>query len=69
MKSLSPTRKTVADLQHTTAALERAARRARLLAEQTDTPFLIFRDGKIINLRDEQQSSPVTTTEPDAAAQ
>jgi len=31
-------------------ALQRAARKARELAEQTGTPFYVLRDGKIVDL-------------------
>jgi hypothetical protein len=39
------------DLAQAGAALERAARDARRLADQTDTPFLVFIEGKIVDLR------------------
>jgi len=39
------------DLAKAGAALERAARDARRLADQTDTPFIVFIDGKIVDLR------------------
>jgi hypothetical protein len=35
------------DLRNATAALERAAQRARSVAEQTNTAIIIMRDGKI----------------------
>ncbi len=38
------------DMQHTEAALKRAAKRARELARQTQTPLVIYRDGKIEKL-------------------
>ena len=40
------------DLAQAAAALERAAARARELAELTHTPLYVFSDGKIINLRE-----------------
>ncbi|HZM87666.1 MAG TPA: hypothetical protein VFF31_14185 [Blastocatellia bacterium] len=45
------------DLAQAGAALERAARDARRLADQTDTPFLVFIDGKIVDLREIEQES------------
>jgi hypothetical protein len=46
------TKSTVADADVAKAgrALERAAARARLLAEQTGTPLYIFEDGRVMNL-------------------
>jgi hypothetical protein len=46
------TKSTVADADMAKAgrALERAAARARQLAEQTGTPLYIFRDGHIVDL-------------------
>ena len=46
------TKSTVADADMAKAgrALERAAARARHLAEQTGTPFYIFKDGRVMNL-------------------
>lgn len=38
------------------AALQRAAQRARTLARQTDTPLVIFKDGRI-----ERQSPSIPT--------
>jgi hypothetical protein len=38
------------DLAQAGAALERAARNARRLADQTNTPFYVFIDGKIVDL-------------------
>lgn len=35
------------DLAHSQEALKRAGLRARKLAEQTDTPLVTFRDGKV----------------------
>jgi pyruvate/2-oxoacid:ferredoxin oxidoreductase alpha subunit len=43
------------DLAQAGAALERAARDARRLADQTDTPFIVFIDGKIVDLRKLEQ--------------
>ena len=39
-----------ADMAKAGRALERAAARARHLAEQTGTPLYIFKDGRVINL-------------------
>ena len=39
------------DLAGALAALKRAAANARRLADQTDTPFYVFIDGKIVDLR------------------
>lgn len=36
-----------ADMAQSAAALERAARKAREVAEQTHTPLVIYRDGKV----------------------
>lgn len=47
------------DLAQAGAALERAARNARRLADQTNTPFYVFIDGKIVDLRTVEQSSVV----------
>jgi len=47
------------DLAQAGAALERAARDTRPLADQTNTPFLVFIDGKIVDLREvERESAP-----------
>jgi hypothetical protein len=47
------------DLAQAGAALERAARDARRLADQTNTPFHVFIDGKIVDLRQvESESTP-----------
>ncbi len=37
-------------IQQADAALHRAAKRARELAEQTNTPLVVQRDGRIVNL-------------------
>lgn len=54
------------DLAQIGAALERAARNARRLADQTNTPFYVFIDGKIVDLRKVEQESKIeaTTNEP-----
>ena len=39
------------DLAQAGAALERAARDARRLADQTDTPFHVIIDGQVVDLR------------------
>ena len=45
------------DLAQAGAALERAARNARRLADQTNTPFYVFIDGKTVDLRKLEQES------------
>jgi pyruvate/2-oxoacid:ferredoxin oxidoreductase alpha subunit len=50
------------DLALAGAALERAARNARRLADQTNTPFLVFIDGKIVDLRKLEQESQIEST-------
>ena len=49
------------DVLNVTAALERAAQRARKIAAQTNTPLVIVRDGKLIeeyqNLEDQTQEN------------
>jgi hypothetical protein len=50
------------DLALAGAALERAARNARRLADQTNTPFYVFIDGKIVDLRKLEQESHVEST-------
>ena len=45
------------DLAQAGAAFERAARNARRLADQTKTPFYVFIDGKIVDLRNLEQES------------
>jgi hypothetical protein len=47
------------DLTRAGAALERASRNARRLADQTNTPFYVFIDGKIVDLRKLEQESQV----------
>jgi pyruvate/2-oxoacid:ferredoxin oxidoreductase alpha subunit len=47
------------DLAQAGAALERAARDARRLADQTNTPFIVFIDGKIVDLRKLEQESNI----------
>jgi hypothetical protein len=47
------------DLALAGAALERAARNARRLADQTNTPFYVFIDGKIVDLRKLEQESAI----------
>jgi pyruvate/2-oxoacid:ferredoxin oxidoreductase alpha subunit len=53
------------DLAQAGAALERAARDARRLADQTNTPFIVFIDGKIVDLRklEQEQASESTANE------
>ena len=50
------------DLAQAGAALERAARDARRLADQTDTPFHVVIDGKIVDLRKLEQESQMEAT-------
>jgi hypothetical protein len=50
------------DLALAGAALERAARNARRLADQTNTPFYVFIDGKIVDLRKLEQESQIEST-------
>ena len=50
------------DLAQAGAALERAARNARRLADQTDTAFYVFIDGKIVDLRKLEQETNVEPT-------
>lgn len=38
------------DARNATAALERAAQRARIVAEQTNTAIIIMRDGQIMRV-------------------
>ena len=45
------------DMMKAGRALERAAARARQLAEQTGTPLFIFRDGQILNLNPQSGAS------------
>jgi len=42
------------DAKNATAALKRAAQRARIVAEQTNTAIIIMRDGKITRLTPDQ---------------
>jgi diaminopimelate decarboxylase len=44
------------DAKQTTRALERAARRARELAERTGTPCYVVRDGRIVDVTQEKDS-------------
>jgi hypothetical protein len=54
------------DLALAGAALERAARNARRLADQTNTPFYVFIDGKIVDLRqlEKESRNESTASEP-----
>jgi len=56
------------DLAQAGAALERAAFNARRLADETDTPFIVFIDGKIVDLRKVEQEaaaeSSIGTSQP-----
>jgi len=38
------------DVRNMTAAMERAADRARRIAVQTNTPLVLWRDGKIVHV-------------------
>ena len=55
------TKSTVADTDMSKAGrvLERAAARARHLAEQTGTPLYIFKDGRVVNLNRQSGGSYV----------
>ena len=50
------------DLAQAGAALERASRNARRLADQTNTPFYVFIDGKIVDLRQLEKESHIEST-------
>jgi len=50
------------DLARAGAALERAARNARRLADQTNTPFYVFIDAKIVDLRQLEKESHIEST-------
>ena len=45
-----------ADMQAAPAALLRAARRAREIARQTNTPVVFMRDGKLVEERDASEA-------------
>ena len=45
------------DMSKAGRALERAAARARQLAEQTGTPLYIFRDGHVVDLNRQSEGS------------
>ena len=47
------------DMSKAGRALERAAARARQLAEQTGTPLYIFRDGHVVDLNRQSGGSSV----------
>lgn len=47
------------DLAKAGQALERAAARARHLAEQTGTPFYVFKDGHLLDLNKQSTSGYV----------
>ena len=55
------TKSTVADTDMSKAgrALERAAARARQLAEQTGTPLYVFKDGRVMDLNRQPRGSYV----------
>ena len=55
------------DLARAGAALERAARNARRLADQTNTPFYVFIDGKVVDLRKLEKESHIESTDSEAA--
>jgi hypothetical protein len=48
-----------ADMSKAGRALERAAARARQLAEQTGTPLYVFRDGRVVDLNRQSGGSYV----------
>lgn len=54
------------DLAQAGAALERAARNARRLADETNTPFHVFIDGKMVDLRklERESHNESTASEP-----
>ena len=45
-----PVKDNVGDVDRQLAALRRAGQAARKLAEATGTPFIVVRDGKVVNL-------------------
>ncbi len=45
------------DIRGALAALKRAAKSARKLSEATGTPFIVVRDGKIVNLNPTKKRS------------
>lgn len=49
-----------AEIEGELAALRRAARAARRLAEQTGTPFYVMRGGRIVNLNRIRRKGPST---------
>lgn len=55
------------DLSRVGAALKRAAIEARKLADQTDTPFYVFRDGNIVDLRAIDKSAKSESPSPQAS--
>jgi len=62
MSKTSILAKTDPDLAQAGAALERAARNARRLADQTNTPLYVFIDGQIVDLSKLEQESPSEST-------
>ncbi len=56
MKSIVPD----PDMAKAGRALERAVERARRLAEQTGTPFYIFKDGHVVDLNHDSRGSYVS---------
>ena len=62
MKKTSILTDVAPDLAQAGAALERAACNARRLADQTDTPFIVFIDGKIVDLRKLERESQIEST-------
>ena len=59
MKKTSILAETDPDLAQAGAALERAGRDARRLADQTNTPFHVFIEGRIVDLRQAERESAV----------
>jgi len=53
-----------ADMSKARQALERAAARARQLAEQTGTPLYVLRDGQVVDLNRQSGSSYVLRERP-----
>ncbi|HZR16861.1 MAG TPA: hypothetical protein VFE51_05995 [Verrucomicrobiae bacterium] len=52
------------DMSKAGRALERAAARARELAEQTDTPLYVLKDGRVVDLNRLSQASYVLREKP-----
>ena len=57
------------DLAQAGAALERAARNARRLSDQTNTPFYVFINEKVVDLRRLEQASSSESAAVDSRAE